>query len=112
MSIQGITGGYLNPALQPDLRRPQGTDEAATRPRIQPPAATPTETRTVGRVQDAVPTEAPAGTDPALWSVLTSQERAFFARARTMGPVTYGPGRATGAQLPGGMIGGRLDVKV
>ena len=31
-----------------------------------------------------------AGTDPALWSVLSGEERAFFAKAGAMGPLTYG----------------------
>ena len=52
----------------------------------------------------------PPGTDPMLWSVLTAEERSFFARARSMGQITYGPGsRASDAGIP---RGGRLDVKV
>ncbi len=31
----------------------------------------------------------PAGTDPALWSILTNEERTFFTRAATSGPLTY-----------------------
>ena len=38
----------------------------------------------------SVPAEAPPGTDPALWSVLSGEERAFFAKAGAMGPLTYG----------------------
>ncbi|MBI2795779.1 MAG: hypothetical protein HYX65_03635 [Gemmatimonadetes bacterium] len=34
--------------------------------------------------------QAPAGTDPKLWSVLTSDERAFFMKAEPTGPLTYG----------------------
>ncbi|HSW31155.1 MAG TPA: hypothetical protein VLH75_16840 [Longimicrobiales bacterium] len=54
--------------------------------------------------------EAPAGTDPKLWSVLTGEERAFFARERALGAITYGPGAAhRSADVP---RGGRVDVRV
>ncbi|MCX5767535.1 MAG: hypothetical protein NTZ43_09980 [Gemmatimonadetes bacterium] len=33
--------------------------------------------------------QAPAGTDPALWSILTNEERNFFARSASSGPLTY-----------------------
>jgi hypothetical protein len=63
--------------------------------------------------QQSVPVEPPAGTDPALWSVLSGEERAFFAKSGAMGPLTYG--RALRdmnvAQMPASR-GGRLDVKV
>lgn len=58
------------------------------------------------------PHEAPAGLDPALWSVLTAAERAMVERLGAMGPLTYGriaqpePAGATVAR------GGRLDVRV
>ncbi|HEY9229846.1 MAG TPA: hypothetical protein VIP11_24555, partial [Gemmatimonadaceae bacterium] len=65
------------------------------------------------RPAQAVPVEPPPGTDPALWSVLSGEERAFFAKAGAMGPLTYG--RALNelktAQLPVAR-GGRLDVKI
>lgn len=51
---------------------------------------------------------APVGSDPALWSVLTSEERDFFARQSAMGPVTYGPGRTHTASPPTGQ---RIDVR-
>jgi hypothetical protein len=38
----------------------------------------------------ALSVEAPAGTDPELWSVLTADERSFFAKASALGPLTYG----------------------
>jgi hypothetical protein len=62
------------------------------------------------RSRSTASAEAPAGTDPSLWSVLTAEERAFFARAHALGEVTYGPGtRPRSAGLP---LGGRIDVKV
>jgi hypothetical protein len=67
----------------------------------------------------ALPAEAPAGTDPALWSVLTGEERAFFARAAASGPLTYsrlsaGVNALAGnpmAQAGGAARGARLDVR-
>lgn len=60
-----------------------------------------------------VPAEPPPGTDPALWSVLSGEERAFFAKAGAMGPLTYGRAfqEMKTAQLPASR-GGRLDVKI
>ena len=61
-----------------------------------------------------VPVEPPPGTDPALWSVLSGEERAFFAKAGAMGPLTYGRAlqdMKTTSQLPASR-GGRLDVKI
>jgi hypothetical protein len=62
----------------------------------------------------AVPVQAPVGTDPALWSILTTEERAFFARQATSGPLTYlkvmmpdTPSMATVAAR-----GHRIDVRV
>lgn len=49
------------------------------------PAAAPASSRT----GSGLPVQAPAGTDPALWSILTAEERTFFARQATSGPLTY-----------------------
>ena len=55
--------------------------------------------------------EAPVGTDPELWSVLTSDERAFFSKASALGPLTYGR-ITTGVQsAQPATRGGRLDVR-
>lgn len=66
-----------------------------------------------GAAQQSVPAEPPPGTDPALWSILSGEERAFFAKAGATGPLTYG--RAfndmKAQQLPANR-GGRLDVKI
>lgn len=53
---------------------------------------------------------APEGRDPALWSVLTPEERDFFLQQAALGPVTYGPGSHTSpsASAP---VGQRLDVR-
>ena len=64
----------------------------------------------LGRVFTAA--EAPAGTDPALWSILTSEERGFFAKTQAMGPLTYGRVMAARTQpaMPA-VRGGRLDIR-
>jgi hypothetical protein len=60
----------------------------------------------------ALPVQPPPGTDPELWSVLSADERGFFAKAGAMGPLTYG--RMTTAQaaptVPA-LRGGRLDIR-
>jgi len=63
----------------------------------------------------SLPSEAPAGTDPELWSVLTTEERAYFAKAAATGPLTYGRVaagiNAPTAQAAPASRGGRLDVR-
>jgi hypothetical protein len=74
-----------------------------------PRAPASQEARAAARAE-LLSADAPAGTDPMLWSVLTGEERAFFARARALGHVTYGPGAShPTAQAP---RGGRVDVRV
>lgn len=111
---------------------PPGTGNAGTpggpgvRPTAARPAAAPaTDTRgsnPLGAAQTSLPAEAPAGTDPELWGVLTSAERTFFAKSASSGPLTYGrvaagvqalQGNATAAANAFGATarGGRLDVR-
>lgn len=112
MNIPGIPGSpYPSPVTVGRTiteRRPQPTtvqapDESvlpATR-QATPPAPAP------------VPVLPPPGTDPTLWNVLNTEERAYFARVGAMGPLTYGrvlTGQMT-APTPD-MRGGRLDMKV
>jgi hypothetical protein len=110
MSIHGINPAYGSPGVLPGLGRSRGTEEAAPQ-QIRPdvPVATP---QRVLQAHDLVPADAPPGTDPELWKVLTPEERSFFARARSMGPLTYGPGSARDQKMPGIMQGGRIDVRV
>ncbi|MEO7085055.1 MAG: hypothetical protein ABI442_04350 [Gemmatimonadaceae bacterium] len=116
MSIYGVGPSTVprTPLQQPlrdgsRTRAQQTTTPIATTPNRFAPAASPNATQG----QQSVPVEAPAGTDPALWSILSSDERSFFAKAGAMGPLTYG--RAfedqRASQLPASR-GGRLDVKV
>ena len=109
MTIQGINP-YSMPTVVPGNPRMPGPDTTQG-PGLGAPQEAPTpSSASVGRAAEMVPAEAPLGTDPMLWSVLTAEERSFFARARSMGQITYGPGsRASDAGIP---RGGRLDVKV
>jgi hypothetical protein len=58
-----------------------------------------------------VPASAPAGTDPELWSVLTAEERQFFAKSAALGPLTYGRLKAATQPAPPAARGVRLDVR-
>ncbi|MEX2582216.1 MAG: hypothetical protein WD766_03020 [Gemmatimonadota bacterium] len=114
MSVNGVGG------IPATLLRPQ----ESTRPRVEhertpPPAPTPPPNVTrpsanglLAPRQDALPAEAPAGTDPDLWQVLTVQERAYFAKLTAMGPLTYG---SQARSAPAGETplarGGRIDVR-
>lgn len=107
----GAGAGAARPA-QSGVARPQAAP-AALRP--QPPLAG----AAAGAAGAALPAEAPAGTDPELWSVLTGEERAFFAKAAASGPLTYsrisaGVHALAGnpmAQAGGAARGARLDVR-
>ncbi|MBV9881306.1 MAG: hypothetical protein JO180_12455 [Gemmatirosa sp.] len=110
----GQAGGTQPGQLRPGVARPgtpAQTGAAALKP--QPSLAAPAQ---------SLPAEAPAGTDPALWSVLTTEERAFFAKAAASGPLTYGRAAAginganamaqnAGNSAYAGLRGGRLDVR-
>lgn len=115
MSIQSL-GGLYGPTVIPP--RPPQADEAREgqhQPRVDTPAPQDVSGRSEARRTVApgsdLPVEAPPGTDPQLWSVLTAEERRYFAQARAMGPVTYGRQNLGLAEL-GLQRGGRLDVKV
>jgi hypothetical protein len=71
--------------------RPGGAQPTVARPApapAQPAAVRPQQS--LATPANALPTEAPAGTDPELWGVLTADERAHFAKTAAMGPLTYG----------------------
>ena len=111
------------PSLSPALRdlsyvRPE---TAGTRPPIQRPQSegTPatgstTTARLIAASQNGNAVQAPEGTDPKLWSILTSEERAFFTRSATSGPLTYTkimmPNRTATPTAPA-VRGGRVDVR-
>jgi hypothetical protein len=114
MSIYGLGNPGIN----------RTTTQLPVRDNTRTPAQTPSSlpapsrlvTQTPGAAKNAtsaVPAEPPAGTDPALWSVLSGEERAFFAKAGAMGPLTYGRAfsEMKAAQIPANR-GGRLDIKI
>lgn len=120
MTISGIPSPLNDPRLTrseeragASVRDQSTTSRAATQAESRA-VAEPGTPRSSARASGVVPAEAPPGTDPALWSVLTAEERSFFARAVTNGPLTYtrmmnqlhAPAAAT---LP---RGGRMDVRV
>jgi len=115
MSIQSL-GGLYGPSVVTPRTPPREEAQESVR-QGQIPAPVPQEvvqkpeTTRAESPATELPVEAPAGTDPDLWSVLTSEERRFFAQARAMGPVTYGRGNLGLAEL-GLHRGGRLDVRV
>lgn len=108
-TITGIGGAPRIPLAGTEERpvRPGSAEAGRAAP---PPPATP-EPTPPPESGEAVPAEPPAGVDPSLWTILTSEERRFFARARALGPLTYGP-RAGGATPAAPAPGGRLDVRV
>jgi len=114
MSIYGISNNAINrPTTQFPVRdntRTQGQTPAV----VPQPVATPAKTAAPAKqAPGAISAEAPAGTDPALWSILSTEERSFFAKSGAMGPLTYGRAFTDmkSAQLPANR-GGRLDVKI
>jgi hypothetical protein len=117
MSIYGLGNSGINRTQLPlpntrDARLPS-QKPAASNPTLPTGAPQTPVSPTAARSGASVPAEPPPGTDPALWSILSGEERAFFAKAGAMGPLTYG--RAfndmKAAQLPANR-GGRLDVKI
>lgn len=111
-TLAGMLGGLQRPATGTDGARGR-VDHDTARPAGGPAAQAPARASVSSIAQPAqssLPVAAPPGTDPELWSVLTGEERAFFARVGTMGPLTYGRMTAPPAASPS-MRGGRLDVK-
>jgi hypothetical protein len=120
MSLYGIRPNLPGTAapLGGATQRPQTTPQPA-QPRIdqsrqpapgvrqRPGVAQPA---TSNAAAAALPVQPPPGTDPELWSVLSPDERAFFAKAGAMGPLTYGR-MLTNTATPPSARGGRLDVK-
>ena len=101
------------PAIAPDTARTRGGMPAPAMPQparvpTAPTAARPATASAAGAGAGDVE-EAPANTDPALWKVLTAEERAFFARQESMGPLTYGQRIVERAVVA--PRGGRLNLR-
>ena len=107
MSIDRIGSGVGAPVPgQPGVRRARAdaTGGATSPLPVQLPQQL--EAASVAGI-DEVPAQAPPGTDPVLWGVLTAEERHYFARMQATGPLTYGP---RSANVPPGLVrGGRID---
>jgi len=118
MSINIINNSNILrlPAQQPGIRDNTRTPAQPSNGGVPTTPATVVKTPANAKTAQAgqsVPAEPPPGTDPALWSILSGEERAFFAKAGAMGPLTYGRAFSDmkSAQLPAAR-GGRLDVKI
>lgn len=97
------------PASDGDARAPRLRPDAAPTPRAaETPARVPSR---LAPSEASLPAEAPPGTDPALWSVLTSDERAFFAKTAALGPLTYGRLKAAMPTASPAARGARIDVR-
>lgn len=114
MNLNGI--GYAPGLLRPtpgESRPRVENNPAAHAPPVAAPQApqAPRESAAAAELSRTLPVEPPAGTDPELWSVLTADERAFFAKVGSMGPLTYGH-LLTSARADAPVArGGRLDVR-
>ena len=82
---------------------------AVYRPTVARPAAPATAARAASEPTAAAAAEVPAGSDPALWAVLTTEERAFFQQQATMGPLSYSPSSRPAASTAGAPLGQRID---
>lgn len=129
MSVNGINNTPLLPNLgslsRPETARTQngaqngaeraqqGTTNARASLQASHQAALKPQTPIAGQstAQSTVPAEPPAGTDPTLWSVLTNDERNFFAKTAALGPLTYSRIKAVTNPAPPAARGIRLDVR-
>lgn len=120
MSLNGI--GNLPPGIPGGLplagrpganeRTRANADAAAPAPVATPAATRAQAARAAQRAGGALPAEAPAGTDPELWKILTSDERQHFATAGARGPLTYGHlARSQPPQELPVSRGARLDLR-
>jgi len=102
------------PAPLPRADTTGTTGTTATQAQRAATAAVSAKAATAARPANAqLSAQAPEGTDPALWSVLTTDERAFFSRVVTSGPLTYSK-MAAATNRPAAMPairGGRIDLR-
>jgi hypothetical protein len=108
-SLQDLLATRIDQTIgRPLDPRPQTGGTAATGFGAPGPSASKS-----GKASALTP-QAPEGTDPALWSILTGEERAYFANNMSSGLLTYSkvmmPNRTTASALPVAR-GGRVDVR-
>jgi hypothetical protein len=117
MSLDRISSPLLPPRSAPARPTAPPSREGEARPTPLGPDATRSleaPARSSARLAPAersLPADAPAGTDPALWSVLTSDERAFFAKTAALGPLTYGRIKSELPTAAPTARGARIDVR-
>ena len=120
MSVHGVSGApnaivFPRETTRATTAENEKTTATVSRPQVERPAVA--SSGLLAPRTEALPVDAPAGTDPDLWQVLTHSERAYFAKMSAMGPLTYGraSGAVTSARSGGEATslarGGRLDVK-
>jgi hypothetical protein len=121
MNVNGLPSSLqslLAAREQLQAHRPDAQGLAATQAQKATTATAPIAAAVKPAATAAMTAQAPAGTDPALWSVLTSDERAFFSRVVTSGPLTYSKMSAAttthaasqSASMPA-IRGGRIDFR-
>ena len=119
MNVNGLPASLqslLSAREQAQVRRPDTHGPAATQTQRTETTAAPAPALTQAAPAPSNATlsaQPPEGTDPALWSVLTSDERAFFSRVVTSGPLTYSKmtaARNSTAAMPA-IRGGRIDFR-
>ncbi len=120
MSINGLSNSLagLGNAVRPDVTRanpdratPAQVDRGGAAPLGRPALKTQAPIAGPTAAAQAVPAEAPAGTDPTLWSVLTSEERNFFAKSAALGPLTYSRIKDVTHPVTPMARGVRLDIR-
>jgi hypothetical protein len=116
MSITGVNNSLrdlLATRIDQTIGRPLDSQSQAGGA-TQAAAAAPASTVIKAPAKSALTPQPPEGTDPALWSILTGEERSYFANNMSSGPLTYSkvmmPNRTAQSALPA-VRGGRVDVR-
>ncbi len=115
MSINGLTNSpssFLTTRPEPTGSRGLTNDAPTQAPQSARGTIAPASTNAKAAQQ----AQAPAGTDPELWSILTTEERNFFSKTVSSGPLTYSrmmlaKNGASAAPAPAAR-GVRVDVRV
>jgi hypothetical protein len=120
MAINGIGGGAFNPYANSVTRPSAGAPRQSTPQTANDVLATTDPKSVANAIKNDAATRnaqlnsatAPAGVDQDLWSVLSKDERSYFMKAGTMGPLTYGRTSTSQSPAPAPLLrGGRLDIK-
>ena len=119
MAINGVGSGGFNPYAT-GVTRPSTGVPRQTTPQMssdvavadQKSLANAIKSDAAARTAQLNSPNAPNGVDQDLWSVLSKDERSFFMKAGTMGPLTYGRMSSSQNPTPTPILrGGRLDIK-